>query len=69
MKNKQEMSGVILCILCGKFCSAGQLASFILASVFLSFREKLHYIDVLLLISRWFCSWAAAMQASGSARI
>lgn len=28
MKNTQEMSGVILCILCGTFYSAGQLASF-----------------------------------------
>jgi len=45
------------------------IGKLLLASIFLSSSgEKLHYIAVLLLISRWFCCWAAAMQAAGSAR-
>lgn len=73
------MSGVIPCIFWYKkiykpfsdFYSAGHLASlFWQAFSSLSGGKKtLHYIDALLLISRWICSWSAATQALGSARV
>lgn len=72
------MGGVILCILWyGKIYKPFS-DFFVLPATWQAYfgrrlplfqgEKKLHYIDALLLISRWICSWSAATQALGFAR-